>query len=181
MSISEEFTLPINLIVPIKDIGEAGQKGSLELNEEQKAFFIKELDLKAFDAFSCEWELKPLHKNRYCLKANIKAEVTQLSTISLEPVKCEIDESFKTEYWPIDQNDPLKSPELEIDYVDEIIEFYEGDEFDVGQLIYENFVISFEQYPRKEGEVFEWQGDKATDDEKPNPFAALKVLKNGQE
>lgn len=181
MSISEEFTHPINLIIPIKDIGDAGKKGSLELNEEQKAFFINTLDLRAFDAFSCGWELKPLHKNRFSLKAEFKADVTQLSALSLEPVKCAINEVFKTEYWPIDQNDPLKSPELEIDYVDEIIEFYEGDEFDVGQLIYENFVIAIEQYPRKEGEVFEWQGDEAKDDEKPNPFAALKVLKNGQE
>ena len=137
--------------------------------------------MKAFDAFSCDWELKALHKNRYCLKANIKGEVTQVSALSLEPVKCVIDESFKTEFWPIDQNDPVKSPELEIDYVDEIIEFYDGDVFDVGQIIYENFIISFEQYPRNEGEVFDWQNEEIVGEEKPNPFAALKVLKNDQE
>ena len=181
MSIREEFTLPIQLLVPIKDIGEAGVSGTITLNEDQKAFFIDDLDLSAFDAFLCEWELKPLHKNRYCLKACIKAEVTQLSSLSLKPVKCDIDESFKTEFWPIEQNDPVRSPELEIDYVDEIIEFYESDVFDIGQLIYENFIISIEQYPRNEGEVFDWQSEEITENEKPNPFAALKVLKNGQE
>lgn len=177
MSFPEEFSQPIQLLVPIVEIGESGLEKTLNLNDEQKSFFIKELELSAFDAFECKWQLKPLHKGRFCLNAVIKAEITQLSALSLEPVKCSIEESFKTEFWPIDQNDPEKSPELEIDYVDEIIEFYEEEAFDVGQIIYETFIIAIEQFPKNEGEVFEWEGQEAAEIEKPNPFAALKVLK----
>ncbi len=177
MSFSEEFPQPIKLIVPIKDIGESGVERTLNLNDEQISFFVKELDLSAIDAFECKWQLKSLHRNRYRLTAEIKADVTQLSTLSLEPVKYEIKENFKTEFWPIAQNDPVKSPELEIDYIDEIIEFYEEEQFNVGQIIYENFVIAIEQFPRKEGEVFEWKNNETAEEEKPNPFAALRVLK----
>ncbi|GAA6212326.1 hypothetical protein NBRC116602_20670 [Hyphomicrobiales bacterium 4NK60-0047b] len=178
MSFSENFLGPINLVIPIKDIGDSGIERTLNLDDEQKAFFIKELGLSAFDAFKCQWQLKALHKNRYRLTAEINADITQLSALSLEPVKYEINENFKTEFWPIEQNDPDKSPELEIDYADEIIEFYEKEEFNIGQIIYENFVIAIEQFPRKEGEVFNWENNDTDDEEKPNPFAALKVLKN---
>ncbi len=178
MSVPEEFSQPIKLNVSIKDIGESGLEKTLILDEEQKSFFIKELELSAFDAFECFWQIIPLHKGRYCLKAEIKAELTQLSSLSLEPVKYLIEEGFKTEFWPIDQNDPVKSPELELDYVDEIIEFYEEETFDIGQIIYENFIIAIEQFPKNEGEVFEWETQETTEEEKPNPFAALKVLKN---
>jgi uncharacterized metal-binding protein YceD (DUF177 family) len=178
MSFTENFLGPINLVIPIKDIGDSGIERTLELDEAQKTFFIKELDLSAFDAFECHWQLKALHKNRYRLTAEINAEITQLSALSLEPVKCKINESFKTEFWPSNQNDPDKSPELEIDFIDEIIEFYEKEEFNIGQIIYENFMIAIEQFPKKEGEVFEWENNETADEEKPNPFAALKVLKN---
>ena len=55
--------------------------------------------------------------------------------------------------------------------------FYEEEAFDVGQIIYENFIIAIEQFPKNEGEVFEWEGQETAEIEKPNPFAALKVLK----
>lgn len=173
-----EFTQPIDIVIPINEIGDRGIIRTLSLNDDQRAVLSKELDLSDFVAFSCEWELKALHKNRFRLMATIKAELTQPSAISLEPVECHIEESFKTEFWPLKQNDPVKSPELEIDYIDEIIEFYDNESFDIGQIIYENFVIALEQYPANEGEVFEWDGQTSEKDEKTNPFAALKVLKS---
>lgn len=178
MNSPSEFTQPIDLVISIKDIGENGIGRNLVLTGAQKAILQKELDLFAFDHFECQWRIKPLHKKRFRLEGVITAELTQKSVLSLEPVATKLDEPFQTEFWPIEQNNPELSPELDIEYADEIIEFYEEKNFNIGQVIYEQFVVSLEQFPRSEGEAFNWDSQQSDDDAPPNPFAVLKKLKD---
>lgn len=178
MNAPSEFTQPIDLVIPISEIGESGISRSLVLTQDQKAVLLKELDLVSFENFQCDWQLNHLPRKRYRLKGLITAELTQKSVLSLEPVVTRLKETFATEFWPVEQNNPEISPELDIEYADEIIEFYEDKSFDIGQIIYEQFVVSLEQFPRSEGESFQWEGEQADEDARENPFAVLKKLKD---
>ena len=173
-----EFTQPMDLVIPISEIGEGGIKRTLVLTQDQKSVLLKELDMFAFESFQCEWQLKSLPRKRFHLKGLIIANLSQKSVLSLEPVVTNLNETFETEFWPVEQNNPDISPELDLEYADEIIEFYEGKSFDIGQVIYEHFVVSLEQFPKSEDESFEWEGEQSDDDAPPNPFAVLKKLKD---
>lgn len=166
--------------IALHEISEKGHEFSLNLDETARARLAEELDLVNFTAFTCKARLTPRHKQRFRMKAQITADFSQNSAISLEPVPIHMEEPFETEFWPEAQSDPAVSPELELDYADEMIEFYRGESLDVGQVIYEQFVIALEQFPRGEGEIFDWQGNPEMDDDtaggKENPFAVLKKL-----
>lgn len=169
----------ISWIVSLKDLSEGSVKKELELTKEQRRILSESLEISALDSFLCRLELIPLQKQRYKLVGQIFASFNQLSAISLNPIPMEMNELFTTEFWPASQNDPEKSPELEIDYADEVIEFYEGTTLDIGQVVYEQFVVSIDQYPRAEGEALEPAIDPLEDSQE-SPFAVLKTLKDQQ-
>lgn len=178
MQTPDNFIQPISIIIPLKDIGERGITRSFSLDEKDRAILASELELSDFSSFTCNWQLKGKHKNRYLLTGEIIASYIQQSAVTLEPLECEMNEQFSTEYWPVSQNDLQKSPELEIEYADEIIEFYEDEKLNIGQIIYEHFVIAIDQFPKREDEELDWQEGDNADNEKPNPFAVLKKLKD---
>lgn len=178
MTNSEKIAQPIVWMVSFKEIGDILLKHELVLDEAQCASLGALLDIESFSNFVCKLELAPLRRRRYRLKGQILANFSQASSISLKPLLVDMNEVFNTEFWPIDQNDPEKSPELELDYADEMIEFYEGSSLDVGRVVYEQFAVALDPHLSDEGEVFEWKGQAPLVEEKVNPFAVLKNLKD---
>lgn len=166
--------------IALHEIGEKGHEFTLTLEEPERARLAEELDLENFTSFSCKARLTPRHKQRFRMAATIIADFSQNSAISLEPVPIHMEEPFETEFWPEAQSNPAVSPELELDYADEMIEFYQGEILDIGQVIYEQFVIALEQFPRGQGEIFDWQASPGkggeAEAERENPFAVLKKL-----
>ncbi len=170
---------PITRRIALKEIGEQGLEFTITLNDAERRILEEILEIEDLKSFKATAEISPLRKNRYALKAVIKATFSQISSVSLKAVPKTMNEDFNTEFWPEAQNDPVISPEMDLDYADEMIEFYEDNWLEVGQVIYEQFVIALEQFPRAEGEVFEWEGaiQSGEDAERSdNPFAILKKL-----
>ena len=177
MSEQTQMMSPINWQVATKQIGEKGLKTKLTLETQDLKYLEKELEIRFLREFICNLEIIPLAKNRFEVQGEMSADFEQSSAVSLNPLPISFHEEFASQFWPISQNDPVKSPELDLEYADEIIEFYEGETLNVGQLIYEQFVINLELFPRADGEVLEWEGDDQSEDKDPSPFDVLKNLK----
>ncbi len=178
MSEQTQMMSPINWQVATNQIGEKGLKIKLILDRQDLEKLEKELEIRSLSTFICNIEIIPQAKNRYEIQAEMTADIEQYSAVSLKPLPTSFHQEFTTQFWPISQNDPAKSPELDLEYAEEIIEFYEGETLNVGQLIYEQFVISLELFPRAEGEVLQWQGDPSEASQSTtSPFAVLKELK----
>ncbi len=177
MTTEDLITQPITCLVSIKEITDNGFEKTLSLNEQQRAQLETILDISKLELFDCQFDLKSLHKDRFALTGKITANYEQKSAISLTSIPVQLRDSFSSQLWPISQNDPEKSPELDLEFEDEVIEFYQSGKLDIGQIIYEHFVISIDPFPRASGEAFEWGAQNEQDQQKENPFAALKILK----
>ena len=178
MSEQTQMMSPINWQVATNQVGEKGLKTKLTLEQKDLEHLEQELEISSLRTFICNVEIRPRAKNRYEVQGEMTADFEQSSAVSLNPLPIAFHQEFATQFWPISQNDPIKSPELDLEYADEIIEFYEGGTLNVGQLIYEQFVISLELFPRADGEVFEWEGDPVEASQTTtSPFAVLKELK----
>lgn len=174
---------------PVKDIKpltrrvaltEVGSELSLTLtlSERQCEKLAEILDLPSLTSFEATADITPRAKRRFHMKALIRADFTQISSVSLEPIPLKMDESFETIFWPEQQNTTENAEELELDYEEDMVEFYENEKLEIGQVIYEQFVVALDQFPRGKGEVFEWHDPTDDDSENENPFAILKNLKN---
>ena len=177
MSEQTQMMSPINWQVATNQIGEKGIKKKFTLDNQDLEHLEQELEIRFLREFICNVKIIPLAKNRFEVQGEMAANFEQSSAVSLNPLPISLHEEFATQFWPISQNDPVKSPELDLEYADEIIEFYEGETLNVGQLIYEQFVISLELFPRADGEILEWEGNDNPQDSNASPFDVLKNLK----
>jgi uncharacterized metal-binding protein YceD (DUF177 family) len=117
------------------------------------------------------------------VKGKVTAKVVQACVVSLDPVESEIDEEFDELYVP-EGSKLARAPAADAGEIvldpdgPDMPETFEGDAIDVGAVITEFAALGIDPYPRKPGLDFEPHiEDKAEDDRKPSPFAALKAWK----
>jgi uncharacterized metal-binding protein YceD (DUF177 family) len=108
----------------------------------------------------------------------LKAQVTQPSVVSLEPVIEVIEEPVDRIFLPGGEKAYAGKADAEV-FVDlegdDLPDHFEGNEADLSDLIIETLALSIDPYPRLEGESVGIVGDE--DDEDDSPFAGLKALK----
>ena len=175
MTTKEQEDQPINLYLPLKEInGEVKKQLSFSSSECQK--LEETLAISQLKAFLGEIKITPKTGKKFRLVGKIKANYQRQSALSLDLVDLEIEEEFTAEFHPLHQSSNNQPEELELEFEEEMIEYYEGDKLNIGQVIYEQLVISLEEFPKKEGEVFQWKDEEEGD--KDNPFAQLSTLKS---
>lgn len=170
----EQTTPPLEWTLKRQDIPKDGARLKRETTLRERTALAKLLELNKISALEAIIHLKPGLNHQYNLKGEIKAEIEQPSAISLENLPQTVNELFNLKLIPEHQNEPAVPEEVELTLEDEMIEYYQGETIDLGQLIFEYFSLSLDQFPRKTGEVFEWAGREAETAE--NPFAVLKDL-----
>ena len=163
---------PIQCALPIKELSKAKQT-QIILSQEECRALGDTLDMHELSFFQCDIKLTPKPNQKFHLKGNITAKYKQLSALSLEPVDLVMKEDFTAEFHPL-KTTKSSEEELDLEFEEDMIEPYEGEVLDVGQVIYEQFVIALEEFPKNEGEVFDWQ-DKSNLEE-DHPFAKLSKL-----
>ncbi len=106
----------------------------------------------------------------------VSAELELQSVISLE--------YFTKSYTPefslvFDTKATLKSQkEEEIEINGDLPDIVIGGQIDLAQIAIEQLALVLEDYPRREGEVFQWKSEfDETDDAVQNPFKILEKLK----
>lgn len=167
------FSYPLE----VDDIGSALRHYKLKATPEQLAYIQEVLKVDGVKSFESKMEVK-LYKsqNRLEVRGTAKADLELTSVISLEKfVKTYSPEfvvTFDTKMTPQD----LK--EVEFDFEDDVPDLIVDGKIDLAAIAMEQIALSIDDFPRKDGEVFEYKSefDEETTQEM-NPFAALAKLK----
>lgn len=170
---------PFSRIILADDAGPA-REGHIEATPSERARLAALFRVEEVARLSFDYRLDALPSRRYRLTGEVTGELTQLCSVTLEPVAEKIREDVSLEYWPArllagaDEGQPASEDPLENDPPEPLID----GKIDLGRLAAEIFASAINPYPRKEGADFAWTDPKAGDDQgAAHPFAGLAKLK----
>lgn len=167
------FSYPVIL----DELSQFEKKYHLQATSEDLFFLTEVLKVPAVKSFTAEIMVKLKHKeHRLEVWGKIKAELELQSVVSLEYFRKVYEPDFSVVY---DTVMTYKEQKALVDDIDaDVPDIIEGGKIDLGQISIEQIALVLEDYPRKEGEVFEFHAEfeeEITD--KPNPFSILTKLK----
>jgi uncharacterized metal-binding protein YceD (DUF177 family) len=157
---------------PVKagQIRSAPQTYELTADEPARAALAARFGLPAIAALSGKFVLRHERGGIIAADLTMRARVTQLCVITLEPFETAIEEHAELRFVPagkLDEEEEELAPES-LEGPDEIP--YEDDLIDLGEALAEQLALALDPYPRKPGAVLP---DEANDGD-GSPFAALK-------
>ena len=161
----------------VEDISSGEQHYHLTANKENLAEITEILKVPAVESFEADIYTK-LNKKEHMLKVWGALEVTLRlqSVISLEyftkSYAPEFEVLFDTKATPKSQK------EEEIDFDEDLPDIVIGGKIDLAEIALEQLALVLEDYPRQEGEVFEWKNEIIEEEKaQENPFKILETLK----
>ena len=161
----------------VDELSGAVKKYHLIADERQRAYIAEVLKVNGVNEFEAFINVKS-YKKEHLLKVwgKARAELLRTSVISLDEFskiyEPEFELTFDTKLTPQD----IK--EMDFDFEDEVPDLVEDGKIDLAAIAMEQIALEMEDFPRKEGEVFNFKSE--FDEEtthKANPFAALASLK----
>ncbi len=174
--------------VPVSRIGAGGLEQRVEADADECRALAQRLQLPAVASLSCRFRLSPPLHGDVDAEAELRAEVTQVCVVSLEPFEATVSERFALRFVPEPvAAAPGGTPEdggdddLDLAAPDELA--YAGDAIDLGEAAAQQLALALDPYPRMPGVTrppeapAEVPGDEASGP--PHPFAALARLRGG--
>ena len=161
-------------------LGEEEVVQTLEAGPAECQAIARRLGLEALRSLSAELRLKrqgsgPLVR----LTGRFEAAVVQLCVISLEPLEQQLTEAFNQVY---SLEPPAVEGDLELTLEDEDLpETVQDGSIDLGEAVVQQLAVALDPYPRRPEAEVPPDLQAGQDDEAANPFAALKVLKEGRQ
>lgn len=161
----------------VEEIGAAEKKYEITANSEELNELAEILKIPGVKSFSAVIYTK-MNKKAHLLSVwgRVSAELKLQSVVSLEYFTKKYTPDFELIY---DTKATLQTiKELEVDIDGDVPDIIIDGQIDIGQIAIEQLALVMEDYPRKEGEVFQWKSEfTETDDEHKNPFKILEKLK----
>ena len=178
--------------VPVSRIGAGGLEPRIEATADECRALAQRLQLPAVASLSCRFRLSPPVRGEVSAEAELRAEVTQVCVVSLEPFEATVGERFALRFVPEqagaaasrDLPQDASHDDLDLAAPDELA--YAGDAIDLGEAAAEQLALALDPYPRMPGiarppeaseAAAEASGDEASSP--PHPFAALARLRGG--
>ncbi|HKX64579.1 MAG TPA: DUF177 domain-containing protein [Rhizomicrobium sp.] len=179
-------SLPLSHSYNLARLGNAGDEVHFAASEAERGALAKWAGVLSVEKLEVGVRIKKCAPNRFGLRFELAAEVTQACVVTLEPVPAKIQHSFSRELvftGPSRQRaeQPPKPAESEIVLGFNPEEAEEGPEEisslhqDLAVPALEEFVLSLDPYPRRQGVEFAPKTGEAAPP--PSPFAVLKGLK----
>lgn len=152
-------------------------------DEGDRRAIAERLGVLSVEAMTADLVVAPWRRDGASLRGRLRAEVTQESVVSLEPVRQLIDEPVDLTFLPesVQPAVPQRTDagEIEIDPEGEDPpDVLDGDAIDVVGALEEVLALAIDPYPRGANENF--ASDPASEpeeDRRPSPFARLAALK----
>jgi hypothetical protein len=171
----------VSLVYKVDDISAKGISDCLQVNTQNCEAIAKTLDLLSLDSMKMEFKLHRSGRSRFKLKGQLLADATQSCVVTLDPIKCKIDQEIDIDFWPPEDVAQLETKtddeemEVLLDGPEPIIE----NSIDVGQIAYEHFAAALDPYPRTTGVSFDWNNPQIDQESESGnkPFAKLARLK----
>lgn len=162
-------------ILKVEDIPLKETKHNIVANADELEYLQNLLEVVSVDSLSGYVKtIIDKKTNRLDILGNVKATVVLNSVVSLKDFSQNYDIDFSNFY------DLKAKPEdfdgLEFGLEDEIPDVIVGGAIDIAELLIEQIALAIDEYPRIEGEVFNFKSE-FDPEEKKNPFAVLEQLK----
>lgn len=176
---------PFSYPVKVGHISANAVSVHVEADERERRALAEIWQVISVESLSADMQVGRWKKDGVRLKGRVKAHVVQACVVTLEPVDDFIDEPFEQIFIP--EGSKLArlmtgdSAEMVLDPDGpDLPETFTGDTIDAGVVVAEFVALALDPYPRKPGSEFadHIESDAASDERKPNPFAALKDWKN---
>ena len=144
-----------------------------ELSALQKRYAVEALRL-----VSANLTVAPEAEGTVKVTGQVRADLSQICSVSLEPVDETIDEAVSVTYLPPGVEEPEMTAESLLESQEDY-EPFDGISFDLGELVAQEIAAAIDPYPRKSGVIFGNQGQLGDNEpeERDNPFAVLEKLK----
>ncbi len=167
------FSFPL----AIEDMGTGTKTYHLKANTKQLPYIAEILKVDGIVEFSAEIAVTFCRKaHRVDVSGFVNADVEQTSVISLEKFIKHYNPEFAIFFDTELTEKQLHDMEFEVD--DDVPDVVENGQIDLAAIAMEQLALALDDFPRREGEVFEFKSE--FDEEttaKQNPFAALAALK----
>lgn len=179
-----DTTAPIVRTLSPADVAPSGTHVPIEADAAQRAALAVAADVPSVEAFSADLLVRPWSGDGFAVSGRVKAKLTQICVVTLEPIATTIDEEIDVKLVPPEamakyEIEPDEKGEIDLDASAlDLPEPFEGGVLDLGSLAVEHFLLGIDPYPRKEGVVFDAETAGVGDGrEKLSPFAALARMK----
>ena len=170
--------------IPVARIGAHGMEQAIEASSTERRALAERLGLPAVASLTCRFQLAaPIH-GEIAVEAELRAEVTQVCVVSLEPFEATVAERFALRFVPAGAEAAEAADDDAIDLAapDELA--YAGDAIDIGEAAAEQLALALDPYPRMPGIpdiALAPEGEAAVPPDEapgqPHPFAALARLR----
>ena len=167
------FSYPLE----VSELGSALRRYKLKATPAELDYIKEVLKVDDVKSFESKFDVK-LNKSEHRLevRGTARADIELTSVISLEKFV----KTYAPEFTVIfdTQMTPQDLREIEFDFEDEVPDVIINGKIDLAEIAMEQIALVIDDFPRKDGEVFEFKSE--FDDETTqamNPFAALAKLK----
>ncbi len=165
---------PLRHIFDLGDLSLSGSRVEVSADRDELTRLARWSGVEAVSAFGAQVELRRLAPARFAFDAELEADVVQKCVVTLEPVAAHIAKHVSRELHfsphPRPQGGELTLAAGDQDVPEEIASL----DYDLAAPLLEEFVLSIDPYPRKQGATFEPPAREAALPE--SPFAVLKKL-----
>lgn len=170
------------VVVVAEVVAEGGRTMAVSADEQERAALAKRFGLAGIARLDAEVRLRPTPIGDLDVRLALTAAVTQTSVVTLEPVDEAVEETFLLRF----SGDADPDDEEDVGGADDpLVEAWPGAELDVGELVAQHLSLALNPYPRAPGEALPEEvlatdegGGDAENDEKPNPFAVLREVRD---
>jgi uncharacterized metal-binding protein YceD (DUF177 family) len=171
--ITPEFSRPIAL----DRIGLKEKSYEIAADEKERAALAERLGIPAVKSFDATIRLRLTGSGGIVkLSGHIKAELTQICVVTLEPVPTSVDEGF-TRIYSVEAGDEMTEVVIEIDE-DDVPDPIENGHLDMGEAAAEHLALAMDPFPRAPGVAFDSPAEPEEEPELPrSPFAELAALR----
>jgi uncharacterized metal-binding protein YceD (DUF177 family) len=153
--------------LPLGLVGAAGRHETIEAKPAECAALAARFGIPGIASLHADLDLLAEAGGTVLVRGRLRAQVTQLCVVTLEPVEQEVAEAFTLRFLPAER-EPEDGPE-EIDQ----IPTGPGDIADLGEAVAEQLALALDPYPRAPGATL----PAAQEDAGASPFAGLASLR----
>jgi len=170
--------LPLSHSYNLARLGNAGDEVHFAANPAERAALAKWAGVVSVEKLDARVQIRKLEPNRFGLDFQLTADVTQSCVVTLDPVSGHIAHGFSREFVFVGavprhraEQKPIESEADLEEGPEEITSLH----LDLAVPVLEEFALSLNPYPRRQGVEF----TPKTEESAPpnNPFAVLKDLK----
>lgn len=168
----KDFSYPVK----IADLNQQEQHFKLYADTNQLKELTEILQVEQVKSFNADIFLKlNIKQHRLDLWGTVDAKLELKSVVSLENFEKVYNAPFEYYFDTKATYNDLR--ELDAGIYDDVPDIIENGQIDLGTIAIEQLALVMEDYPRKEGEEFNFVCEFTEEEPEENPFAVLKKLK----